>query len=147
MFSLLIGLLLSSCTGNTLYHHFQSLPAEGWERSDTVCFDVPKAEEDMEGTLFVAFRTTAYPGIREVVLAVEQCGEDAAVFRCDTIRCTLADDEGNATVQGVNYHQYEDWPLPFSLQKDKSQSIRIHHLMRSEVISGISEVGIRIEKR
>ena len=129
-----------------MFHSYKPLPAEGWERSDTVCFDMPKGEEDTEGTLFVALRTTAPSGMREVVLAVEQCSERAEVLRRDTIRCTLADDEGNATAKGINYHQHENGLLPFRLQKGERQSVRIYHLMRSEVIAGISEVGIRIEK-
>ena len=146
LFSLLIGLFLSSCTSSTLYHHYQSLPAEGWERSDTVCFDVPKAEEDIDGSLFIGLRTAAHIGIQDIMLAVEQCDEAAEVLHHDTIHYLLTDDEGNATAQGVNYHQYENRQLPFRLQKGKSATVRIHHLMRREDISGITEVGIRIER-
>ena len=137
---------LIACTGNTLYHHYQPLPAEGWERSDTVCFDVPKAEEDIDGSLFIGLRTAAHIGIQNIVLAVEQCDKEAKILHRDTIHYSLTDDEGNATAQGVNYHQYENRQLPFRLQKGKSATVRIHHLMRREDISGITEVGIRIER-
>ena len=134
--------MLSSCTGSTVLHSYKPLPAEGWDRSDTVCFDVPKAEEDIDGALFIGLRTAAHIGMQDVVLAVEQCDEAAKALHRDTIHYTLTDDEGNATAQGVNYHQYENRQLPFRLQKGKSATVRIYHLMRSEDISGITEVGI-----
>ena len=146
-FFILHSSLLISCTGNTLYHHYQSLPAEGWERCDTVCFDIPKAEADIDGSLVIGLRTAAHVGIQDIVLAVEQRGEAAEVVRRDTVCYPLNDDEGNALTGGVNYHQYEDRQLPFHLQKGKSAHIHIHHLMTHEVITGVTEVGIRIDRQ
>jgi gliding motility-associated lipoprotein GldH len=140
----LIGLLLSSCTGNTLYHHYKSLPAEGWERSDTVCFEMPKAEEDIDGSLFIGLRTVANVGIQDIVLAVEQCSDSAGVLRRDTIRYTLNDAEGNALAGGINCHQYENMQLPFHIQKGEGRTVRIYHLMTRELVPGIMDVGIRV---
>ena len=146
LFFLLIGLFLSSCTGNTLYHSYQSLPAEGWDRSDTIRFDVPEAKQGINGSLFIGLRTVAHIGFRDIVLAVEQCDDAGKVCRCDTIRYPLTDEEGNALTKGVNTHQYETQQLPFRMRKGQSGSICIHHLMRREMISGITEVGVRIEE-
>ena len=146
--SIFIYLLLSSlmsCTGGTVFHSYKPLPKEGWERRDTVCFDVPQQEKNIRGTLTVGLRTTANIGIQDIVLAVEQCDETGAICRCDTVRYPLTDAEGNALAGGVNIHQYETQHLPFLLRKGKSTSVRIHHLMRHEDISGITEVGIKIE--
>ena len=144
---LLCGLLFLSCTGGTVFHSYKPLPKEGRERRDTVCFQVPKVEEDIDGTLFVGLRTVANVGIQDVVLAVEQRNEAEGICRCDTIRYPLTDAEGNALTLGVNNHQYETQHLPFRLQKGRSAQVRIRHLMSKEVISGITEVGIRIERQ
>ena len=146
LFSLLIGMFLSSCTGNTLYHHYQSLPAEGWERRDTVCFELPRQEKDIRGTLFIGLCTTAQVGFRDIVLAVEQCDEMSNVCRRDTVRYQLTNAEGDALGKGVNIHQYETQQLPIHLPKDQRSTIRIHHLMRHETIYGITELGIKIDK-
>ena len=146
LFFPLIGLFLSSCTGNTLYHHYQSLPAEGWERCDTICFDVPEAKENIDGTLHVGFRTAAHIGIQDIVIAVEQVGEAGRILRCDTIRYLLTDADGKALTGGVNKLQYETECVPFLCGKGNSNSVRIHHLMRHELIPGITEVGIRVER-
>ena len=145
LFFLLIGLFLSSCTGNTLYHSYKPLPADGWDRRDTVCFDVPQQAENIRGTLFVGLRTVAHIGIQDVALAVEQCDGAGIVSRCDTLRYPLTDAEGNALTSGVNNHQYETKQLPFLMRKGKGAHVRIHHLMTPETISGITELGIRVE--
>ena len=137
--------LLASCTSGTLFHSYKPLPKEGWERRDTVCFDVPQAERDINGTLTIGLRTVTYVGMRDVVIAVDQCDGTAVVCRCDTIRYSLTDAEGNALTGGVNTHQYETQHLPIFLHKGKSATVRIHHLMTRETIIGITEVGIKIE--
>ena len=139
-------LLFTSCTDRTLFHAYKPLPAEGWERRDTVCFDVPQTDEDTDGTLFIGLRTAAHVGIQNVVLAVEQRGEAGDILRQDTIHYPLNDAEGNALTGGVNHHQYETQQLPFHMKKGQSGSVRIHHLMSHEILSGITEVGIRINK-
>lgn len=80
------------------------------------------------------------------MLAVEQVGENPEDCRCDTVRYPLTDAEGNALTGGINIHQYETQHLPILLQKGRSTTVRIHHLMRHELIPGITEVGIKIEK-
>lgn len=137
-------ILLMSCTGGTVFHHYKPLPSEGWERHDTVCFDLPEFGEDIDGRLFIGLRTVAHVGMQEVVLAVEQCSDSAGILRRDTVRYPLTDAEGYALTGGVNSHQYENQQLPILLRKGKSTTIRIHHLMTHELIPGITEVGIRI---
>ena len=140
----LIGLSLAACTDGTLFHSYKPLPKEGWERHDTVCFDLPTTEKDISGTLFVGLRTTVNVGYQDIVIAVEQHLEEPFAYRCDTIRYPLTDAEGFALSQGVNHHQYETQHLPFHMQKGQKGSVRIHHLMRHEVIPGITELGIKL---
>ena len=145
-FFILHSSFLIACTGGTLLHSYKPLPAEGWDRCDTVCFDLPRAEKDIDGTLFIGLRTKANVGFQDIVLAVEQFDEIAGLARCDTVRYPLADAEGYALTPGVNHHQYETQQLPIHLNKGQSGSVRIHHLMTHEVISGITEVGIKINQ-
>lgn len=141
------SLLFAACTEGTVLHSYKTLSAEGWERCDTVCFDLPKAVEDFNGTLTIGLRTIAYVGMQDIVLAVEQSGEATGVCRCDTIRYPLTDSKGDALAAGINNHQYETQHLPISMKKGQGGIVRIHHLMTPEVISGITEIGIRIERK
>lgn len=138
------GLLTASCAGDTLVHRYAALPADGWARRDTVCFDLPGDVEDICGTLTVGLRTKTGVAIRDIVLAVEQCDSDAFVVRRDTVCYPLTNSEGDALTSGVNFHQYETQFVPFRMEKDRKGCVRIYHLMTRETIPGITEVGIRI---
>lgn len=145
---LALSLFVAACNNSgTMFHCYKPLPKEGWERCDTICFDVPEAKENIDGTLYVGLRTAAYIGIQDIVIAVEQAGEAGKLLRYDTIRYTLTDADGKALTGGVNKLQYETECLPFLCGKGKSISVRIHHLMRNELIPGITEVGIRVESK
>lgn len=138
------GLLTASCAGDTLVHRYATLPADGWARRDTICFDLPGNVEDICGTLTVGLRTKTGVAIRDIVLAVEQCDSDAFVVRRDTVCYPLTNSEGDALTSGVNFHQYETQFVPFRMEKDRKGCVRIYHLMTRETIPGITEVGIRI---
>lgn len=144
---------MAACTDSTLLHSYKPLPKDGWDRCDTICFDLPKAEADIDGTLYIGLRTTANPAYQDIVLAVEQYDEIEGFSRSDTVRYPLTDAEGFALTEegyalspGVNLHQYESQHVPIRLKKGKSGSVRIHHLMRHEVIPDITELGIRLDK-
>lgn len=139
--------MFAACTSGTVLHSYKPVPVGGWERHDTVRFDLPRVEKDIDGILFIGLRTAAHVGIQDVVLAVEQRFESPSTFRLDTIRYPLSDAEGFALTPGVNHHQYEDLQLPIRLLKGQSGTVSIRHLMSHEAISGITEVGIRIDER
>ena len=143
-FFILHSSLLIACIGGTYFHSYKPLPIEGWERRDTVCFNMPQATQDFSGTLTIGLRTIAHVGVQDIVLAVEQCHEASEACRCDTIRYPLTDTEGDALNPGVNYHQYETQHLPISMKKGQGCTVRIHHLMTPETMKGITELGIKI---
>ena len=142
---LLSSVIIASCIGGTYFHSYKPLPAEGWERRDTVCFDLPQASQDFNGTLTIGLRTKAHVGMKDIVIAVEQLTDSAEVSRCDTVRYPLTDTEGDALTPGVNHHQYETQHLPISMKKGQGGSVRIHHLMIPETVQGITELGIKID--
>ena len=144
-FFILHSSLLISCIEGTLFHSYKPVAGEGWERRDTVCFDLPQAAQDFNGTLTIGLRTIEHVGMQDIVLAVEQCDESAAVCRRDTVRYPLTDAHGDALTRGVNHHQYETQHLPISMKKGQGGSVRIYHLMRHETMHGITEVGIKID--
>ena len=144
-FLILHSSLLIACIEGTIFHSYKPLPPEGWERRDTVCFDLPQAHQDYNGTLTIGLRTNAHVDMRDIVLVVEQSGEAAELCRRDTIRYPLTDAEGDALTPGVNYHQYETQHLPIIMKKGQVGSVRIHHLMTPETVHGITELGIKVD--
>ena len=89
---LALSLTIAACNNSdTLLHSYKPLPTEGWDRRDTVCFDLPTPKKDINGTLFIGLRTTANVGYQDIVIAVEQHLEKPFAFRCDTISYPLTD--------------------------------------------------------
>ena len=142
---LLYSSFLAACIGGTCFHSYKPLPAEGWERRDTICFDLPQADQDYNGTLTIGLRTKAYIDMQDIVLAVEQLNDSAEVCRRDTIRYPLTNTKGDALAKGVNHPQYETEQLPIRMKKGQGGSVRIHHLMRNETVQGFTELGIKID--
>ena len=142
----LIGaaLALAGCTGSTLYHRYQPLPDTGWERRDTIWFDLPIAEGSLDATLSIGLRWTGDIPLEEVVIGIEQQWESSCTHHSDTIRFRLTDSEGNAVGTGINIHQSEASGAHLLLKEGLQGRIGIHHLMTREPIPGITEIGIRI---
>lgn len=145
VYLLLSSVCIASCIGGTFFHSYKPLPAEGWERRDTICFDLPQASQNFNGTLTIGLRTKTFISMQEVVLAVEQYNKTSGTCHCDTVRYPLTDADGFALVKGVNNHQYETQHLSFSVKEGQSITVRIHHLMRNEIVQGITELGIKAE--
>lgn len=136
--------ILSSCMQDTLLHVYQPVPATGWSCRDTLCFEVDSSIAAGSYSLTVGIRTVPQPSLSQVVIAVEQHLDSPLYTRTDTLVCTLTDAEGRPNVRGGNNPIYENVQLPFHLTEGQHGTIRIRHLMRREVVQGITDVGIRI---
>lgn len=139
-------LLATACMEDTLLHCYKPVSPEGWQRRDTLCFDLSASDKAMQGVLTVGLRTVADLPMQDIVLAVEQRIDSPMVFRRDTVHYPLTDAEGRPFVSGTNNLQFETQSIPFHRPAGSQGTIRIHHLMTREAVQGITEVGIRISK-
>lgn len=152
---LAVALLVMACNGNTVYHQYEHTPVEGWERTDTLHYTVEniKATADYQEeiglringsypftSLFLVVEQHIRPGIQNLASLNE-------TLRKDTINCKLVDQEGNIKGRGINYYQYNFMLTMLHLNVGDTLDIRIHHNMRREILPGISEVGIRLERQ
>ena len=64
----------------------------------------------------------------------------------DTVRCTIADEEGKLKSKGVTYHQYRFPVSVISLNQGDSIRITVHHCMKRDIMPGISDIGIMVCK-
>lgn len=145
--AVLAGMALAACRSDLLLHSYAPLDAREWSRNDTVCFNLPRQEEQADGYFSIGLRATAPVGIRQVVLAVELCLDTPRAYRCDTVFCPLTDADGNTLGKGLNTVQYESTSLPLHMQKGQGGTVRIHHLMREETLGGFTELGIKVSRQ
>ena len=128
-FVLLLSLLLVACNR----HHvakfsYRSTPVDGWESADTLIFPID-----------------SLPADGRYALSIEARFLSQARY-ADTIYCSLTDHEGDVSGKGVSVYQYSFPVDTFQLHRGARGTITIHHIMRRNLLPGVSDVGIRLER-
>lgn len=144
---LLSGLLCVACTGDKVYDHYNHTPIAGWEKIDTLKFDVPPlANTGLYATSMGLRINNAFPFI-SMTLIVEQTVIPSNKTVIDTINCPLMDTNGRVKGKGIGFYQYRFPVSVMTLQKNDSLHITIRHDMKREILPGVSDVGIEMERK
>ncbi len=164
--------LLTACDRRTVYNHFEHTPVTGWEKNDTLTFvtdPVPQAGNYHEQ---VGLRITGDYPFLQLYLIIEQRVLPSATTtegsndvqtsnikhqtsdiknqtvqpRRDTLNCSVINERGNATGDGVGQFQYEFPFTTLSLNEGERLHITIRHDMKREILPGVTDVGLRVTK-
>ncbi len=139
----------AACEHTPVCYSYCSTPVEGWEKGDTLHYHVDTIRHTGTYAMTIGIRSSAstpYP-YQTLWLVVRQQWHNPETQRCDTVECTLANADGDLTGTGVSVYQYE---MPFTqmtLSQGASADIRITHLMRTEMLPGITDVGIKLVRQ
>ena len=158
---LLLSLLLVACNR----HHvakfsYRSTPVDGWESADTLIFPIDSLPADGRYALTIGVRTFSGAILHMVSfdrpmstnsLSLDYViGPEARFLSqaryADTIYCSLTDHEGDVSGKGVSVYQYSFPVDTFQLHRGARGTITIHHIMRRNLLPGVSDVGIRLER-
>mgnify|MGYP003208900959 CR=1 FL=1 len=125
---LLTTWVLTACDENTVYHSYQSTPPDGWKKSDTLFFNVPLKDSLANLRLSVGVRNSSnYPYQNLNIL----------------IHYNL---EGKWTGTGWGSLYQSALPLKDCFVKHPGNyTFKIVHEMKNEQLTGISDVGLKIE--
>ena len=143
---LTVALALTGCNRHTIYHHYEQTPVAGWERNDTLFFNVSPTGDDAVLHEEVEMRISNKYPFMGLCLVVEQTTFPSNVRRIDTLNCNLIDEKGNVMGKGINYMQYNYHLTDLSLNEGDSLSIAIRHNMKREILPGVIDVGIKLIK-
>lgn len=144
---LLSGWLFAACTGNKVYDHYDHTPIAGWEKIDTLKFDVPPlAKSGVYATSMGLRINNAFPFI-SMTLIVEQTVLPANRTVIDTISCPLMDKNGRVKGKGICFYQYRFPVSIMALHENDSLHITVRHNMKREILPGVSDVGIELERK
>ncbi len=145
---LLIAALLSACgDGHTLYHDYRPIPEKGWQLQDTVCFDFEVPDAVTHCRLVVGVRNRADYPYRNLSLAV--CCTDTLdrMQFMDTVRLTLANEEGTWLGQGLSGLYQTERPLQKARLKGSGRyTVKIVSLLPDTLLHGINDIGIAVRK-
>ena len=142
----LLILLLCACDRQQVYSHYEHIDSEGWERSDTIYFNIPSIRESGDYQMTVGVRSKLSYPFQELVLNVHNTILPKAENRRYTINCQIYDHDGEAD-NGIAYIQHE-YPVGIiSLSQEDSIRIAVTHHMQQWQIRGISDVGISLRRQ
>ena len=140
-------LVLSACNRKLVYDRYLSTPISGWEKNDTLSYDIRPVSGTDTYDMWLGLRTSeAYP-FTAITLIVEQHIYPKDTIVNDTVNCKLTARHGNASGTGVNFHQYRFPVTELQLQDGDSIHIRVRHDMKREILPGISDVGISLRRK
>ncbi len=139
-------LTLLACNEPPVFCDYRATPVDGWEPCDTLVFDIDTLRNGGSHAMDVLVRASAvqpYP-FQTLWLVLEQEWVSPALRRTDTLACTLATSDGDITGHGVAHYQYA-FPLDtLVLPAGEKGRVTIRHIMRSNGLKGITDVGIKL---
>ena len=142
---------LPSCKHSTVFDSYAHTPIAGWEKNDTLSFEVSPLLEAGHYKQSLGLRITgAYP-FMGLTLIVEQTvyhrnKKISGECKIDTVNCQLIDKNGASKGQGISYYQY-NFPINiYQMHQGDSIHVAIRHDMKREILPGVSDIGIKISK-
>ena len=142
-----MGMMLVSCDERTVFSHYESTPVRGWERNDTLSFDIKAMQETGLYAEEVGVRITGgYPS-RGLSLIIEQTVQPSNTTLTDTLNCELIDDTGHANGKGINHYQFLFPLTTIKLNKGESVRVTIRHCMKREILPGITDIGLKLSRQ
>lgn len=140
-----VAFVLAACTGQTRYHRFLPLPAQGWGRQDTLLFQLPDSMAGDGLQMHVELRAMRSFPYTDLWLALEQCDSAQRLLHTDTIRFLMTDSEGALSGRGQDFIEYASSALVLASDSvSRCTAVRIRHLMSSETVTGLADVGVKV---
>lgn len=139
-------IMLAACNRRLVYDKYVSTPVAGWEKNDTLSFEISPVDSAASYQSYLGLRITdAYP-FTALTLIVEQHVYPRDEIKIDTVHCQITDDRGNATGNGLSYHQYKFPITLMQLQHGDSIHVRVRHDMKREILPGVSDIGMSLRR-
>ena len=140
----IVCLALVGCTKGTLIHRYEAVSNQGWERTDTLCYDLPKVTEQGKYLLSVSLQYDNRFPYEGIWIVVDGKMEQPSEHWCDTLYFRTADENGTPIGHGVALMQNSIPLKELQLEEGQHGKIRVWHIMHREVMSAIREVGIKL---
>lgn len=140
--------MAASCHwGGTVFHQCRAVDGDGWQRSDTLLFELPVLPKQKEVDFLVDVRYTGEFPYRHLWLVIQSNVTDSLLWQTDTLCCTLYDEKGNFAGTGMAGVYQVEVPLATCIPDGSSCArVQIGHCVNDESVKGIMDVGIRVKE-
>lgn len=145
-----VGLLLAvsfvSCNQNEVFFSYRQLPANGWDKDSVLAFDYQIQDTLSHYNVFLHVRHFGNYPYQNFWMFLENT-DSKGVVKHDTVECYLADEFGKWLGTG---NALKEMPVFYKqnilLSDSGTYQIKIGHGMRDSILTGIKEIGLRVEK-
>lgn len=142
-----ISLLTVSCNHKDVYLQYHTIVPEGWSKDSIYTFDIPITDTNANYNVFVNIRNRGEYPYQNLWLFLNKTTPDNKQIS-DSIECYLADQRGKWLGTGVG--SVFDMPVLYE-QNIKFKTAGIYHYkivqgMRDDVLTGVNDIGMRVEK-
>ncbi len=144
----LIVLLSSSCSRDTIYHTFHTLPLKGWERDSILNFEFEIDSVSTQCGIDIDLNYNGEYPYSNLYLFVSISDTLKELF-ADTINIQLADKYGKwlGDGWGTTYQQRVEYKRDYNFKQEGLYYITIKQGMRDNPIRSIERVGLRINRK
>ena len=143
---LAVAIGLASCDRNTIYYHYEHAPIAGWEKNDSLSFDIPPVSAGLYREELGLRIDSDYP-FMGLSLVIKQTILPSGYVHRDTLNCNLVDKDGNHKGTGISFYQYNVHVNTLRLQEGDSLHITVRHNMKREIMPGVADIGIRLDRQ
>ena len=141
--AVVVGLMvLCGCQRQTVYHQFRHISEPGWDKTDTLHFDIAPLKAGGTYGLYAELRTDKDYPFQKLTLEVNQTVFPSKETYHDEVSCDLISEEGVIGGDGISYFQYRFHVRNASLHQGDSIHLSLTHNMKREIMPGIADVGI-----
>lgn len=140
-------LILSSCGGNDVFYQYETVPANGWHQDTAIHFNVNITDTLSHYNVYVNVRNRGEYPHQNLWLFIEQQSPDSTLF-VDSINFYLADQRGKWLGSGVGsvYEMPVLYRQNIQFPDSGNYSFSFRQGMRDSVLTGLNDLGLRIEK-
>lgn len=145
----LICFFITSCENIIMYHSYQHIPSNGWNKSDTITFHLmvnDSLTNDSTPGLYnlqLLVRNNTEYKYQHLSLYVENNFPDSTIWRKDTIRFEIADENGRWLGKGIS-GLYENSRVldAVHLKNPHRFTFKIIPLMNDSILTGLNDIGV-----
>jgi gliding motility-associated lipoprotein GldH len=141
-------LLMSSCDQSVVFEKNQPIPSEGWHYRDIVSFEAEVNDTTSLHNLYINVRNTTDYGYSNFYLFLNIEFPDGTTLR-DTIECILAQRNGQWSGKGFGKIRSNSFLFRTNVwfPQPGNYVFRMEQAMRTELLEGIADIGLRIERK
>ena len=134
--------MLCGCQRQIVYHEFRHISEPGWDKTDTLHFDIAPLKDDGLYHIDAELRTDKNYPFQQLTIEVHQTVYPSKETYYDEINCKLVSEEGEIGGDGISSFQYQ-FPV-LRLHQGDSIHLSVTHNMKREIMPGIDDAGIRL---